>query len=528
MEGFEYEAKVKDSASGPTDAATEAVKKLGEALGKTDDAIKAHEKAQASLGKAHEKAGKAAEHGAGFFHEFTSSLIPEIAVAELLAEGIKKLGEAVVDLTIEGAKFALEAADFKEDTIAAYSAIYGSAEEGEKAFAQIESMAIGTHTKLEDAGQMAQNLMVAGIEDQNSIASVIEATANLRRIGLESGAAKLSRIVEQSAALGHFQLPKKLAGTGIRVEEVVNELAKSLHKTPEIIKQELKAGKIETEAGIAAITKVINEGKIGQIAEKKFDLSDLKTDWHNFWVKIFEDVNIEPLVNSLRGFAGIFDSGTASGKTFHDTITDAFNAIMSVGGQVIDWFTIFSLKIVLGFEEGKLAAKPMREELMKMGLTAPSLSGVGDALRTVAKYLTEGGIAAAYVVAELSKLGSLKDSLNDLFSGNVFTNFGASIGREVAPAHASGGRVMAPPPGEFFTSVAPGESILPKGFQLVVPSAAAGHMGGRGGPAQVTWTGDIIVHEAHSVSEFKSIAQEEIADMFERVRDELGGGASGV
>jgi hypothetical protein len=89
--GFTYETAIHDGMSGPAHHEVAALGELEHAIGKT-------EKALGGLASAHEHAGKMSGEAKGFLKEFTGSLVPEIAIGEVAAEGIIKLGESFAEL----------------------------------------------------------------------------------------------------------------------------------------------------------------------------------------------------------------------------------------------------------------------------------------------------------------------------------------------------------------------------------------------------------------------------------------------
>lgn len=404
MEGFQFETEIKDGMSGPAKAEVAALDSL-------ESAAHRAEKAVHSLGAETEHAGKLSGEAKGFLKEFTGSLVPEIALGEVAAESIKKVGEAIyevgerlVDFGIEGVKFSLEAAEFRENMSAAFSIVSGTADEGEKTYAAIERIASSQHLSIAKSGALAKELALSGVENVEALSASVSAIGALQRVGLEQGAEKVTRIIEQSEALGHLQLPKRLAGTGLNVEGLTASLAARLHETPEAIKRELQQGKINADVGIAAIVDSINSGKVGQLAAKKFDLKDVATDWHNVWQQLTEDVDSGPLTTSLRNFVSIFQDGSGSAASLKDEIVTDVNGIIRWLGALVDAGETMALRLELGFLEGKLAAKPMLDEMARVGIYTPSMFELGTAAQTLARYMTEAAVAAAYLVFEVQRV----------------------------------------------------------------------------------------------------------------------------
>ena len=105
---MEEEFRIKDEASSPVKAMTEALHGLTEALKASAGASEKAEYGYGKLGKAAKEAGEASKkygEGGGGMGGMLSSMIPELAAAEVAVEIVKKVGE----FAVEGVKFAIEA-----------------------------------------------------------------------------------------------------------------------------------------------------------------------------------------------------------------------------------------------------------------------------------------------------------------------------------------------------------------------------------------------------------------------------------
>lgn len=387
MEGFSYETEIIDHMSGPAHKGAESLEELA----------------------------KAALHA-----EMSIKGIGSIAVGELLFESVKKLGEGVTefaegmaDVAIEGVHFALEMSEFKENAIAAYASVTGTAEEGEEAFDQIEGLGKDIHLPVERAHEMAQQLMEQGLENMQEVEGVIHAVSDLQRTGNERGAQKLQRLVEKSLASGTFEAKgKALAGTGVSMPELAAQLAEDLHKPVSAIKGEMKAGRITAEEGIGAIEAVFSKSKIHQIAAAKFTLTDLTTDLKNDFRGLFEDVNAGPLLDAFHDLAWVFGESTDKAGGLKAGITDLFDWVNANVAPIIDEFIVFGQDVEIGFLRAYIATKPIREEFEKIGMTSGdwetvelTIQGVAEALVTAAIYAARLVNAMIAVVEEITGLG---------------------------------------------------------------------------------------------------------------------------
>jgi hypothetical protein len=552
-EGFSFDAVMHDGMSGPAKSEGEALAKLQSEIKTTEKAIRALQTEQLNYQRGGFK-GAAADIGLeikklrlplgdlrsefhdlkteqeskakeGFIGQLKSSLIPEIALGELAAEGIKMLGEATLEVAksfaevvIEGTKFAIEMGEFKENAVSAYEAVLGTKEQGEQAFAAIEDLGKSVHLPVERAQGMAQELMEMGLENVGTVSSVLTAVADLNRVGLEKGAAKFQSIVERSLSAGAFVLPKKLSGIGVQLPKLYEDLAARLHKSVPEVKAELKAGKIDVETGIAALTAAVSGGPIGEIAAKKLTFGDITTDIKNDFKGLFEDVDAGPLLRAFDDVRYLIEGADGSTDDFKGTVTSAFNSVIQWTGEAVDAVVEFGLDIeILGLKAEIFWKKH------KKGV-GTVVDGVETAAGAIARLVP--GLDTAINLGHLAKAG-----FDAAVGGGAPAGAAKPIGVE-APAHAEGGVIARPAAGEFFASVAPGERIVPAGRAtddvagLSLPDFSGLAMGG----------GDRIIHpgavhvEINAPSgttatkeELQELTEHAMDDVLERLAVELGG-----
>ena len=380
MEGFAFETELVDHMSGPAGKEAESLENLAKAAMHAEGAVH-------GLGEAHKHASAEILTAKGFMREFGHSLVPEVALGELAAEGVKKIAESAVEvaetfgeLAVEGVHFALEMSEFKENAIAAYTIVKGTAAEGEETFQQIEELGLAIHAPVEKAQNMAQQLMQEGLENTQAVKDVIQSVTELQRTGNERGADRLQTLIERSLAAGTFTVKgKALAGTGIQMPALVQQLATDLHQPLARVKEELKAGKIVAEEGISALESVFYKSKIHQIAEEKFSLGDLATDMRNSFKGMFEDFDVSPIMDPLRDLATLIDGNTASGRLLGTTIHMGFQGLIDITGDAIEEVTLFGLNLEKWALKGLLAVMPlirMLGEVVELGQKVREALGI--------------------------------------------------------------------------------------------------------------------------------------------------------
>lgn len=321
-DGIEFDLALKNEMSGPAQEAKKSIHALAEEAGLGGEAI-------AKLGKHVKEAGEHAKESKGVFEEFGKSMIPQIALGELAAEGIKKVGQAM----IEGVKFAIQASEFKENMTDAYAVILNGAEEGKAMFKEVDKLAATVHMPAEKAHELASSLMMQGLKSEEAVQSTIAAVSDLQRTGLAAGADKLQGLIGRSLASGHFDVKsRQLKGTGVSIDELYLEIARNMHKGVAQVKLEMKEGKISTEDGVLALTNAIDKGKVGVIAAGKYGIGDAVTDIKNKVRGLFQEADAGPVVDAFKHLAESIAPGTDGAKEFKDVL----DGIISLTGGLVD------------------------------------------------------------------------------------------------------------------------------------------------------------------------------------------------
>jgi len=534
--GFEWIASLKDGIGKPAREGKAALHGLGDEIKKTEAELKKLQLLQlqyrerggnwkgiasqvgieasriklhlADLNKAHKGSMNVEK---GFFKEFSGSLIPEIAIGELVAEGVKKIGEGIGELV----KFSVEVAEFKENTVSAYEVL---GKGGQAMFAEIDALAHNIHMPAQEAHALAQDLLTRGMEDDKMIAATIGAISAAKRGGPAGTSEKIQGIVERALSVGKLSVrgPRELAGTGINVEAFYADLGQRLGKSRDVIKEELKAGAIDAKVGIAAIDDAINNGKIGEIAKKKLTFGDLVTDLKNNVVSIFQNVDTGPLVQGFQHFVSLFDTGQASGKGMQDAITGGLNEIIKWIGRGMDAFTTMFLKTEIGAYDLYISLFPVIEVLDKIV------------------------IGAGKMVDEWNKLGSGESRIDKaLLAGSDMADPMQGLGFDAGKAFGTG---LDEGAGAGLDAHSPSRKFMKRGMQMdeglsagldagmaqeslaasIEPPSAGG--GSRGGSStSVTIDVGGITIQAMNGEEIAPLLESQVIDIFERVALELGG-----
>jgi hypothetical protein len=547
VEGFEYETKLEDGMSGPAREEVRALKELAGAVGVTAKELK-------KLQDANKR-----ESGESLGLETAKHLGLAFTGAQLLARGLESVGEAAIgaaekigDIGLEATKFAIEAAEFRDNTILAYAAVQGTAEEGEATFKQLDRIAGQFHMPAKQAHQLARDLMLQGLDDTKLIGASIEATAALMRTGQVQGAQKLQSIIEKSLASGHFDAGKGLAGSkkgaasgralaglGVHLPELLQDLAKRTGQSVAQVQAQLKAGKISTEVGVAALVDAINTGIIGKTAAAKYDIRDFTTDASNFFTRMVQEINLKPLEASFKDIATVL--GFVANRK--DGVQGVFQTIVDWTGKAIESALLLGLDFEIAFLKVEIALIPVEkafesiEDAIKgvidwLGLAGQSMIEFSKTIPGVGS-LVKSGEAAAPTRHQISwdeallapiGLGGIIEGAR-ISTENSARDMGLDMGKQ-AVAGARDGADAHSPSDEMKTLGKDMSDGLGIGFSAssVTQSMRGGISGaeGSGGGHSFSFSmGDIHAPHANS-QEVASLVASQVEDAFERFALELG------
>ena len=403
MEGFEYETAIKDGMSGPARGEVDALKALQAEIRSTEKAIRGLQQEQLNYKRAGFKGGaqevaldiaklrvplagmkaelrdlKNEEKG-GFLAGLRESLIPEIALGELAAEGIKKVGE----IATEGVKFVIEMGEFRENAELAYEAVLGTKEQAERVFEGFEAIGRNAHLPVERAQGLAQDLLLQGERNIDTIDLVLTGIADLNRVGLEKGAAAFQSIVERSLTTGAFTLPRRVSGLGIQLPDLYATLAKRLHTSVDDVKKEIKQGKVSAEVGISALAEAITGGKVGELASRRLTFGDIATDITNNIKSIFEgtDVDFSKFSRAVGGVRDLFEALDGTTTDFKSNASGMFGTILDLGAEAVDAVVDFGLATETTFLTAELEAKKLGVGIRDVIETLKELSAYAIVVR---------------------------------------------------------------------------------------------------------------------------------------------------
>lgn len=382
-DGYEYLLGLKDELSAPARQASAALESMSRAMLRVDQNTRALAEGmtRAVRGVGDAEAAMHSAHGGA--HSMASGISFAVRGFDDLSRGGKyaanglldvgkslaRLGPALIGVGLLGgaaalAHFGFEASETKRDLTEMFDVVQGEGK-GARTFDQVNQIAEGVHAPIEKVADVTRGLLELGLTNQTQLLQTVRAVEDLQRVGLESGARKLEGIVEKSLAAGHLALgrggagaARALSGTGI----TESDLAKELGLTTKQLEAELKTGKVTVEEGLQAIDNAILRGKVGELATKRFTLSDAFQDLHNSVRQLFQDSDASPLTSAIRQVTEDFADATQGSTFLRDSLDTIFSGIAD------------GIKLASGLGESFVEAAQMAHA---------AWDAVGDAISTI-------------------------------------------------------------------------------------------------------------------------------------------------
>ncbi len=272
--------------------------------------------------------------------------------------------------------------------------------------------------------------------------------------------------------------------------------------------------------GNALSSALIAKGK-GPLEAMGNEIDVLKAKGLETFNHLFDGIDTKPITDGIKLIISLGDQGRPSGKMLHEGIKDGLNLVIkALGGMLKEARHIF-VQMEIAWVKSGLKMKDVwfaiRVAALGVGIVIAAI-GVG-----LASVVATAAMFAAPFIAALAAATKLWDLLNGPTPGvlqgggkkiaelgvSTLNGVGGGTTTEAAPAHAEGGLVGRPAPGEFFASVAPGEQIVPKrevpanalaGFPAMMPKTEAPAAGGSGKGVHIEHL-ELAVHAAGGVTD---------------------------
>ena len=318
-----------DQISGPSKSATSSLKGVNEALksasGGVDGLVKKDAHAWADV--------------------MTGALNSVGAAAVNMATS---LARSAVSGAVDLGRYAISAASFKRNALAAFTLIEGTPQAAAETYDKIKKIADIAPFETEKVVDTFKTLRSSGF-GQQAAEQIFLALSDVSAAG-GGGAEALGGLTESITklkAMGKLnmeeliQISRQGGSAGLTIESILGTLATQRHQTIAQVQQQLSAGKIDSNSAIAAIletvkTKTDKGGALGD-ATKLFGTNSLEgviSTFKSALRNLFEDIDLGPIV---KAFAAV-NSALSGSSPQVKQLKALFNSVAADVGKFITQF----------------------------------------------------------------------------------------------------------------------------------------------------------------------------------------------
>jgi hypothetical protein len=342
----------------------------------------------ASLGvatKDMQKLQKETKQSTSFTKQFTQSMIPEIAAGELLADTIKAIPGALVDLvswTIKATASIVELVSaetsWMEKTRGMFAVLGKANDDGKLQLKIVQDLASELYVQPQKIAAVAQDLLESGVRNQRELQNDLRAVTEMQRFGGDAAANRLKEILKRSAssrggfmgrdtfAGGGFASAGELQSIGVEQKDFYARLSKIRGQT--VTQFALQTGmiRVSSKQFQQALTESVSAGKVGKGARDMVGgLEEVRAHWSAVWSKIVKDVDFGPLMKALHGLIAVFDPLSQSGKANAMTLTGALNLMVKGLTWAVKTGTLWMMKLEIAFLKAFIVIAPVVLKIAK-------------------------------------------------------------------------------------------------------------------------------------------------------------------
>lgn len=293
----------------------------------------------------------------------------EVAIGALREVGVQavQMGISLVRNAVSGAvslgKYAISAASFKRNALAAFTLIEGTPQVAQETYDKIKKIADIAPFETEKVVDTFKVLRSSGF-GQQAAEQIFLALSDVSAAG-GGGAEALGGLTESITklkAMGKLnmeeliQISRQGGSAGLTIESILGTLATQRHQTIAQVQQQLSAGKIDSNSAIAAILETVRSktdkgGALGD-ATKLFGTNSLEgvvSTFKSALRNLFEDINLTPIVEAFSALNNALSGSTPEVKALKNAINQATDELGDLLKSILTPSNIKAgLQIVVG------------------------------------------------------------------------------------------------------------------------------------------------------------------------------------
>jgi hypothetical protein len=369
-----------------------------------------------------------------------------------LAAAVVGFTVAVVAGTVAFAKWVLEAGNAARAMGLVREAMSGSEKNASALGSQIDLLATKVPIAKAELNALASETtrslsgtMVSGqgIVDTFNAVAVASAAAG------DSVGKTFGDIIEQGKRFGRIQLTApQLQGSRVKFQDVAGELAKQTKVGLKEAMAALAEGRVEVNAGAAAIRAAV-EKQFGAVnAKKMLDLDTIALKFHEHLADLTRGVNLEPVLRALDRLSSLFSTSTVTGSAMKTLVTTLGNVLVGGAAKGTDLVTfaikqlvIWALKLEIAFLKSRRALMAAFENPAVILAAKAVLVGIVGTVAVLGAALAALGVVVGAAFAVLGgaflAVGEALETIKDLATA-VFDWFGSITWSELGTSIVDG------------------------------------------------------------------------------------------
>lgn len=402
------------------------------------------------------KAGEAKEAVAGL-SESLAGLAQILDLVEpglgQVAAAVVRLGGAFAGMTVglvqSGIELSVEATQTKSALIDTFAALGDGTETGERTEEMLANLSHQIGITRKELAPMAASFMAMGIRGEEELRKVTLAAASakamLNGVGRDGSAAfegmmtKVQQAIEthNGLKLAARGLGKQFAAMGVNIAEVAAHMR---NMDAHGLGAQLKAGTVDAKEFGEALQNTLIEKGAKTLERMAMKFSSMKAMFGQSMEELFEglDKYVDPLIAQVKELLGLFDKGSALGKTMGLFIGGAMRRILEAATQALPYVEIGLLKIATyslkahtwmkkHWHEIKEAIKPVGIVLKAVGIVIVGVLAAATASFAITTAAVGAfGVAILWVIGKISQLASkgyalVADFVKGLLDGFEFS-----------------------------------------------------------------------------------------------------------
>lgn len=431
----------------PAEIARHAVEALGAGLHEMGSALAEGELKGVITGAAEALAGLAST---------LDLVVPGLGQA---AAAAIKAGGAFASMAVGVVQAALEmgaeVAEVNERLEATFQALGHGPEAGRETLSMLDAMARRLPQSSAQLAEWTRQFQAMGVTELGDLRGQVHAVASAQAIGGAEGATAYEAVTRKvrgaiDAHEGLLKVDRRLVGT-------LHELgAGDMLVNGRKLVQGME---VDARAFGDALEMSLNEKGKGPLEAMGDEWGTLKTKALEAIGHLFDGIDWSPLTDAVKDVIAIGDEGDPAGRALATGVKGGISEIIKGLGELVT--------------DGEIAFLQLELWTIEYGPTARGvIRGIEGAIRGLVS-------TAELILTPFSDVLGIATQISDALGvGGAARRAGNAAA--TSPAHAEGGLVGRPAPGEFWASVAPGELIVPAQAAREMSRDALGP-GSRGG-----------------------------------------------